>query len=575
MATVDPYDLLEQYVSRVGVVGLRTMQPAYFYGGINNDQKLTVTPTGSASSDVTAIQNAINTLSTAGGGEVWLQGKEYFVNSNIKLKNNVHIRGNGMFQTKLTATATLGSSAVLGDTSNVIGSQLVNVIVSDLEIDGSAMPTSPYAIGRKGIEGNYLQLCMFQNLYIHNTPASGLGIDNLDRVWIDHCYIKNCGTAGQSQGSNGVGIGTGGNTNESFIVTNCITENIANSAYLTEDLELVTTTEKMYIFSNNISINDYTGFSISGCDNVSVIGNQIYSPTNNGIRCIKFVSHNPDNILIKGNSVIEATSYGILIENDSTNFSIEGNTVRDGTVEGIYCRGFKGNIVNNIVRDNGKHGIMIFGAASQPNITDLNITNNFVFNNSKITANSDGIRLDGSNISFSDIRITGNRCYDDQGTPTQRYGIILSSGTGHSNIDISNNNVRGNKTGGFLKSNFTMASVANLTIRNNMGANPDCYYSQGSVTGATTFNRANGSHVAATLTGNITVTLTAGINEGDELTLELIQDGTGSRTVTWPANFKKAGGTLTLSTGVAAVDLIKARYDGTNWVEVARALNVS
>lgn len=101
------------------------------------------------------------------------------------------------------------------------------------------------------------------------------------------------------------------------------------------------------------------------------------------------------------------------------------------------------------------------------------------------------------------------------------------------------------------------------------------FYSQGNVTGATTFNRVNGETIVATLTGNITVTLSSGGYKGDHLTLKLTQDGTGSRTATWPSNFKKAGGTLTLSTGIGAVDVIDMVWDGTNWYERSRALNLS
>ena len=50
------------------------------------------------------------------------------------------------------------------------------------------------------------------------------------------------------------------------------------------------------------------------------------------------------------------------------------------------------------------------------------------------------------------------------------------------------------------------------------------------------------------------------------LHLVLIQDGVGSRTVTWPAIVKWPGGTApTLSTGANAVDIIKFIYDGTNY----------
>lgn len=50
------------------------------------------------------------------------------------------------------------------------------------------------------------------------------------------------------------------------------------------------------------------------------------------------------------------------------------------------------------------------------------------------------------------------------------------------------------------------------------------------------------------------------------MVLELIQDGTGSRTVTWPASVKWAGGTApTLTTDADAVDLVSLFYDGSNY----------
>lgn len=96
-------------------------------------------------------------------------------------------------------------------------------------------------------------------------------------------------------------------------------------------------------------------------------------------------------------------------------------------------------------------------------------------------------------------------------------------------------------------------------------------YAQGNVTGATTFNVINGETIAATLTGNITVTLTSGDYKGQRLTLILTQDGTGSRTVSWPGTAKLAQGGFTLATSASAVDVVTFQWDGTNWREVARA----
>jgi len=54
------------------------------------------------------------------------------------------------------------------------------------------------------------------------------------------------------------------------------------------------------------------------------------------------------------------------------------------------------------------------------------------------------------------------------------------------------------------------------------------------------------------------------------LLLVLVQDGTGSRTATWPATVKWPGGTApTLSTGANAVDIISFYWDGTNYHGVA------
>jgi hypothetical protein len=100
-------------------------------------------------------------------------------------------------------------------------------------------------------------------------------------------------------------------------------------------------------------------------------------------------------------------------------------------------------------------------------------------------------------------------------------------------------------------------------------------YAAGNISGATTFNRANGAYQTSTLIGNVTASLASGTSPGDTMTLELTQDGTGGRTITWPSGFKRAGGSLTLSTAAGAIDTVTMRWNGTNWVEVSRALGGS
>lgn len=172
-------------------------------------------------------------------------------------------------------------------------------------------------------------------------------------------------------------------------------------------------------------------------------------------------------------------------------------------------------------------------------------------------------------------KIIGGNIFDDQNTKTQKIPISFGGSGSFDHISITNTRLVADI--GFTPLNMADTAVlgGNVTVQNSVGVNPDVIYAQGNVSGTTIFNRVNGRIITATLTGNITVTLTADKVNGDELILKLAQDATGSRTATWPSNFKKAGGTLVLSPGTNAVDVIKMRWDGTNWNEVSRALNLS
>ncbi|MGB4957553.1 MAG: hypothetical protein WBO49_03830 [Candidatus Saccharimonas sp.] len=91
----------------------------------------------------------------------------------------------------------------------------------------------------------------------------------------------------------------------------------------------------------------------------------------------------------------------------------------------------------------------------------------------------------------------------------------------------------------------------------------------GSGSGTRAINLANGNVVSATLTGNTTFTFSgATASTACSFGLYLTQDGTGNRTVTWPASVKWAGGTApTLSTGASNVDVLvfETINGGTTW----------
>jgi len=81
-----------------------------------------------------------------------------------------------------------------------------------------------------------------------------------------------------------------------------------------------------------------------------------------------------------------------------------------------------------------------------------------------------------------------------------------------------------------------------------------------------TIDLANGSLQILTLTGNCTYTFpTATV--GRSFTLLQLQDGTGGRTVTWPAEVKWPSSTApTLTATASKADMFAFTADGTNWI---------
>lgn len=79
----------------------------------------------------------------------------------------------------------------------------------------------------------------------------------------------------------------------------------------------------------------------------------------------------------------------------------------------------------------------------------------------------------------------------------------------------------------------------------------------GSITGATTIDfDARGNYITCTLTGNVTFTL-SNLRVGTTYVLQIQQDGSGGRSITWPAGVRWPGGTTpTLNTTANRVSVV-------------------
>lgn len=86
-------------------------------------------------------------------------------------------------------------------------------------------------------------------------------------------------------------------------------------------------------------------------------------------------------------------------------------------------------------------------------------------------------------------------------------------------------------------------------------------YDNGNSGASPNINWANGDRQKITLTGNATFTFSNAV-EGQVLTLWLVQDGTGGRTVTLPTIKWPGGSAPTFSASANDIDMIVVRYNG-------------
>lgn len=284
------------------------------------------------------------------------------------------------------------------------------------------------------------------------------------------------------------------------------------------------------------------------------------------------VFHGTGGTNISNNVFSHNLVYGIKIDTLSDGYVITGNTIKFGNGYGLYAVSGKGIISNNRIHDNGYEGLWLASSSNYKPVDDIDISGNHVYNNGTSQGGtSDGISLNSNAVTpLTNVSIMGNHCYDNQNTKTQRYGILVHNGGNNANIHIANNNVIGNLTSGA----FIQDTSNTIWVYNNPGLAPIGKNDLGSVSGTVTFDISTGNFFTSTFTGNVTAVMPSGI-DGAVMRWVIQQGGSGSNTLTLPANCKVSG-TLVLSTTVNAVDLLTFVYDNTTskWRESGRSLSV-
>jgi parallel beta-helix repeat protein len=363
--------------------------------------------------------NAAITALPVGGGKIVLTEGTFNVVTSVIFKSNVTFMGQG-YGTLISMASTTTNEPILN--VYALTGTYENVVIENLRIQGAGSGNHATAGDQRGIHSRNTSNIRIRNVWVYETPSTGITLDQSTNAIAENCFIQNTGY-------NCIGIGENLVTN--VLVKNCWLTGASNAG----------------IEFNSV----VSGGKMIGC----------YSYANKwGCRiAMDYGSYAPTGISLVGNTFRDNTQFGVIVTN-GIDIIIDSNTVQNnlaGNYDGIKLdTTTKSKVANNISSGNGGSGILIH--KSPDNV----INSNICYNNGQQSTTADGIKFTDS-LSIYSLRnvVIGNKCFDDQATKTQRYGINLTSGTDY--LVIIGNDVQNNKTG-----NLNVVGTNNK-IMNNIG----------------------------------------------------------------------------------------------------------
>ena len=126
---------------------------------------------------------------------------------------------------------------------------------------------------------------------------------------------------------------------------------------------------------------------------------------------------------------------------------------------------------------------------------------------------------------------------------------------------------------GYIGQKPAQVAIAASDLADDLVTSAKLNYSETALTDQATITwDASTQDVAkVTLAGNRTLGAASNATTGQFISLLVIQDGTGSRTLTWNAAYEFASDTApTLTTTANLGDVFVFRYNGSKWLEVGR-----
>lgn len=387
--------------------------------------------------EFSTIQAAINDLPST-GGIVFIPAGTYNVTAAISVPANVTLWGAGTSTILKIPDSTITSTAVNIVANTASGNS--GIVIRDLVLDGNRNNQSPTGGGFDSAGINFnpaVNKSKILNCTIRNIIGDAIVLANgCGNNEVRGNSITNIGKNGITQSSQGIGI---------YIITNCHDNLVAGNEFFD-------------IMGGSV-VNLQGGLRTQIVDNRINVG----SGNTKGIQLASFGGTTPSNNVVANNEIRDLGDVGIYLNGADRN-TVQGNIVSGCTFEGIEING-QGNIIfgntcsynhrdaaaaqpANGIALNGDGASGRVGNSIQCNscfnnddngiriVDDVHGTvvyGNVCFNNAYRSASNglfDGIQVTTTVAarSGSNISIMGNRCFDNQSTKTQRYGINAAGG---------------------------------------------------------------------------------------------------------------------------------------------------
>lgn len=408
--------------------------------------------------DSKAINAAISAADEVGGGIAFFPKGTYKCMA-VKPKSRVTLRGLGWGKSVLVGFNDGSDHGIVDGTGDFSEKNpLTEFNMYDLELDGAKMNRSGYSFGRKGIGNQWIKSSIFENVYVHDVPATAIGTDFTINVYFLDCLVERCGTPGEvgnGIGSNGFGIGVNEKT-EAVQFTNCQALKIANNGFT---LEAQSSQGTGYSLISNCYAEKCgnAGYSNSGSQRVSIDG-CIDNASKWGVYVSANAGRSADQTIITGCEFKGQKSHGVYSDQAENNQTeIKGCIFSGCGGAGIHTLGSYCSFTANTFKGCRKQAILCTPAAGA-------IGRGYLFSDNLILNCGSGIQVDSRHQALTGLLIKGNLIQDCEG-PAIKIVCKPRISTG----DIAAAMVEGNVCVGNSEPQLQIVgSAKNIVLANNL-----------------------------------------------------------------------------------------------------------